>query len=538
MNTIYKHIITLSLLPVLAASCIREAIPTDRATANEVTVETQITGMPAAMMMIGANGYGLPWEFALPAIHMATDAMSGDVAILGNIGYDWFFQWGTNTALGPDYAVGVLTWDNYYKWIKSANAIIGGIDPADISEKEKAFLGWAYVYRAICYLDLVRLYEFKPNKYTEGEKVIGLGVPIVLPETTEEMAKNNPRALVSDIHAMIQEDMVTAEQLLLSYKAESRYDITLGLVYGIRAKTYLDMACNDNKPETFALAAEYARKAITASGRTPLTHEQWEDPSNGFNNINANNSWIWGLPLPSEQVDNLVGFTPHMSTEQTWSAYGFSVARGINKNLYNSIPAGDFRKYSWLDPDLTIYSYKSTRTDAKAYFADELPSYSNIKFRPAQGDYTDFKTGGAADHPYMRVEEMYFIEAEAKAHASLQEGRNLLNTFMNSYRMMDGYKYDCTPKASTLKGFLNELMLMKRIEFWGEGIIMFDLKRLDMSSYRGYVGTNSPTSYRLNCDGRAPYWNFAISRGETQNNTALVGFNNPDPSDIIKPWTK
>ena len=82
------------------------------------------------------------------------------------------------------------------------------------------------------------------------------------------------------------------------------------------------------------------------------------------------------------------------------------------------------------------------------------------------------------------------------------------------------------------------MMAQKYIEFWGEGIVMFDLKRLDMSTKRGYVGTNSPTSYRLNTDGRAPYWNFVISRGEVQNNKAIIGKNNPDPSGIIKPWTE
>ena len=137
----------------------------------------------------------------------------------------------------------------------------------------------------------------------------------------------------------------------------------------------------------------------------------------------------------------------------------------------------------------------------------------------------------------MRVEEMYFIEAEATAQAGdLAGGIRLLNEFMTFYRMMNGATYDCTSKSGTLEGFINELMLQKRIEFWGEGIVMFDMKRLDMSTRRGYVGTNSPASYRLNTEGRAPYWNFVISRGETQNNPVIATQNNPDPSQTVKPW--
>ena len=137
----------------------------------------------------------------------------------------------------------------------------------------------------------------------------------------------------------------------------------------------------------------------------------------------------------------------------------------------------------------------------------------------------------------MRVEEMYFIEAEATAQAGdLAGGIRLLNEFMTSYRMMNGATYDCTSKSGTLEGFINELMLQKRIEFWGEGIVMFDMKRLDMSSKRGYVGTNAPSSYRLNVEGRAPYWNFVIIRSETQNNPVIATQNNPDPSGLVEPW--
>ena len=225
-----------------------------------------------------------------------------------------------------------------------------------------------------------------------------------------------------------------------------------------------------------------------------------------------------------------------MSTENAWSAYGNDVGRAINRNLYNSINRYDFRKHSWLDPDRGFYEYKSCRPDGTTYFRQTLKDYANIKFRPAGGNYQDPIAGGAADHCMMRVEEMYFIEAEAAAHSNLSEGARLLNDFMNNWRMTGDVKYDCSSRATTVESFTNELMLQKRIEFWGEGIVMFDMKRLNMSTRRGYVGTNAPASYRLNTEGRAPWWNFVISRGETQNNPAVANQNNPDPSDCIKAW--
>ena len=538
MKNILK--ISAAAFSILLGSCIKDVTPTEIATEDQVTLETLVGGIPAALVKPGSTGYNLAWDFALPAIHLATESMTGDIAITGNIGYDWFQQWGANDALGPEYAVGALPWNNYYTWIMMANNVISLIDETDIATlgaKERSYLGFAYAYRAMFYLDLVRLYEFKENTVTRADDLLGLGVPIVLPETTEAQAKNNPRATVDEIYdSVIFPDLEKAGKLLENFTAPDKYTISLALVYGLKARAYLERGTDKNDAAAYRSAAEYARKAITASGRTPLTQEEWEDPANGFNNAESNNAWIWGLALPSESVANLFCFTAHMSTENAWSAYGNDACRCINSNLYNSIDLRDFRRHSWLDPDRGSYSYKSCRPDGKEYFAEKLADYVNIKFRPAQGAYKDFKVGGAADHCCMRVEEMYFIEAEATAQAGdVQGGIRLLNEFMTKYRMMDGAVYDCSAQ-STLKSFVNELMLQKRIEFWGEGIVMFDMKRLDMSSKRGYVGTNAPASYRLNVDGRAPYWNFVISRGETQNNTAIAKQNNPDPSGLVEPW--
>ena len=457
MNNIIRISAVAAISTIMLNGCIKEAIPTSVATQDQVTLETTIEGIPAALVQAGSTGYGLPWDFGLPAIHIATESMTGDLVISGNTGYDWFSQWGCNIALGSEYAVGALTWNNYYKWIMAANNVIKLIDTTDftsLDETQKKYLGFAYTYRAMFYFDLTRLYEFKKNNYTEDDSVLGLGVPVVLPETTEAQAKNNPRATVFDIYdKIIFPDLDNAETLLSGYKASDKYSISLAVVYGMKARAFLERGSafddaddNANATKAYASAAEFARKAITASGCTPLTQSQWEDPVNCFNNAASNNAWMWALALPSESVSNLMCFTAHMSTENDWSAYGYDTGRAINRNLFNSINNHDFRKHSWLAPDRG-YSYKSCREDGKAYFKESLKDYTNIKFRPAQGNYKEYKVGGAADHCLMRVEEMYFIEAEARSHIDLQEGIRLLNTFMNTYRMMDGVEY-AQPKPS------------------------------------------------------------------------------------------
>ena len=531
MKNILKISIAALASAALLSGCIKETFPTDRATSDQLAgsstaLEAMVKGIPTALIQPRSlSAYDkMHWNFALPAIHLATDSAAGEIVITGDTGYDWFSQWGANNSLGDNYAVGDLPWKNYYTWIKAANDIISTIDPEALTTATKHVLGFAYAYRASFYLDLVRIYEFKENKYTSGDGVVGLAVPIVTETTTEAEAKANPRATAAEVYEkVIFPDLEKAAAYLSDYSAADPYTPSLAMVYGLQARAYLERGTSDNDSEAYKKAAEYARKAITTSGCTPLTQAQWEDPTTGFNSATANNSWIWGLPITSDNVTNLMNFQAHIGNEESWG-YGHQVGRAIDK---------EFRKHSWLDPDRNFYAYKSCRPNGSAYFAT-LKDYVNIKFRPAQGAYSDYKIGGATDIPCMRVEEMYLIEAEATAQSNLVAARELLNTFMK-YRITDG-SYSCTDRTPTLKSFIEELITQKRIEFWGEGIIMFDLKRLDMPMKRGYKGTNSPSDYRLNTDGRAPHWNFVITRGEIQNNPAVV--NNPDPSGKIPVWTE
>jgi hypothetical protein len=130
----------------------------------------------------------------------------------------------------------------------------------------------------------------------------------------------------------------------------------------------------------------------------------------------------------------------------------------------------------------------------------------------------------------MRIEEMYFIEMEAQANLELNKGINLLKDFVKDYR----YKsYDKNPQS--WEDFKTEYMLQKRIEFWGEGILLFDYKRLNVGINRAFAGSNHPSVFRLaETDGRSPQWNIVVTRAEFQSNTAIKDSNNnPDPSSKI-----
>jgi hypothetical protein len=491
-----------------------------------------------------------------------TEAMLEDLTVSGDLGYWWFGAFTQNVSMGADYIYCAYFWDCYYTWIKLANDIIikAGEVTADTDPTVINALGQAYAYRAMCYLDLARLYTPKQNSLAPvSEDVLKLTIPIVDETTDEAKSKNNPRATIEEIYDFIMSDLAIAEEYLAN-AGNSYNQPTLAALYGMYARAYLELGAAYDKVDkkAYAKAAEYARKAITVSGKTPLTAAQWHDPKSGFNDGSANNSWIWGLSLSVENASNIITNIAHIAPEAIW---GYSVLSlpSINKALYELIDINDFRKKSWLDPEYTwnpssetynpnngyqfagnddqVSGYESYGIkNAHEYFLAFTYPYVNLKFRPAGGQCVEYTEGNCADHVLMRVEEMYFIEIEATLYSKgIDAAKKLLNDFMQTYRYRS---YDCS-HASSEQSFIKEMLLQKRIEFWGEGILMYDYKRLNQGITRGYAGTNFPAVARFNTEGRSPQWNIVITRSEFQSNTAInQANNNPDPTATMIPWTE
>ena len=136
----------------------------------------------------------------------------------------------------------------------------------------------------------------------------------------------------------------------------------------------------------------------------------------------------------------------------------------------------------------------------------------------------------------MRVEEMYFIQFEAAERLAAGSGIQLLTNFMKKYRDPE-YKFDTTKDYGfTGNKAIDEILFQKRIELWGEGLSFFDIKRANVSVTRGYPGTNFFEQWRFNTKGRPAWMNFCIVDLETNDNPAIAGYNNPDPSMAYKPW--
>ena len=534
---------------VLALSgCIRETFPQTSTITQEqlmsgqmeVVAENLLKGIPSSMMYVSLGSeHG---DFGYHGMGVYNDQAAQLVVTsgwtLGNApAYNRYYP----AAWGRGYAdngyMASYAWYTYYPVIKNCNDVIKLVEGNDDLISCAAI---ARTYRALFYLDLARLYECLYATVENGTDyesqqilVAGLTVPIVTEQTAEKDATNNPRATREEMFKFILDDLAFAAEVFSGdYSPKSPTDPTLAVVYGLYARAYLwlggfEDGLSGELPEgnaAYEKAAEYARLAITTSGGAILSESEWTNPVTGFNTKAS--SWMWGLYHSTDTViNNLYQFPAHMAPE---ADYGYCplTCPGVSKLSYERLAKTDFRKKLIKGPDTAWADFAPVSLLNSEDEYNSFADYTFFKFRPGQGNRTEYKTAGAVALPLMRCEEMYFIEMEAIAHTQGNDaGWQKLVEFMANRDS----NYICATSD-----IVDEIIFQKGIEFWGEGLMMFDYKRLDMGVNNAFPGTNYDPNRRFVSEGRVPWWTYCIPQGEVQMNTALKGLNNPDPSMTLK----
>lgn len=519
-------------------SCIDETVP-----ANGIATEKQVgkssTATEAMVMAMPAYCHTMPWSdrdnnFGYGSFMHIRDLQTGDAVMeFSGSGYDsWFTSWTQDKYMGQDYFFAQYQWIYHWRFMQAVNNVIAAINPEAATTEQLGWLGSAFAYRAMLYLDLARMYEFLPNDKTssvneDGNDVAGLTVPIVKAGMSEADARNNPRVKHEVMAKFIEEDLNEAEKYVVNLK-DTRGKILpdLACTYGLKARLYM-------WDGQYAKAQEYARKAIDASGIKPMSKEQCLNTTTGFN---VTDPWMWG----AQQTETTGTVTTGIVNWTSWvcneTEFGYAAAEPyfkVDKRFYDRISDTDFRKLEFKAPASSPLA--SLNAFVKANYKTILPDYASLKFRPGDGNADTYTKGAATAYPLMRVEEMYFIEAEAAAQQNPEQGKTLLETFMKTYRD-PSYTYQVGTSKDEV---VEEIVFQKRVELWGEGQSFFDIKRLNYSVTRGYKGTNVTDELaRLNTNGRPAWMNWVISLREYESNEALVGMNNPDPSDKYTPWVE
>lgn len=570
MKSFIKHILPLCLSMPLLTGCLEEVYPGQAFTQEQLeqtdnSAATLSKAIPGGFLrMAKGNGH---WGYA--GLGMDRDCMCAEVPVYDML-YDFYQDEGRDKQLGPQYYVATDWWPFYYELINKCNLTLKAVPINEFtSTEELAHVGNALGYRAFAYYDLAFAYEYKKTGFkelddqAEANKIYGLTVPIRTPYTTQQEATTDRRAPFYVMYRFIMTDLDRAEKYLQGYQNGGANMMSQSAIYGLKARLWLQLGSRFDKHDAnlkeqlaheddaalaqynklgiasandcFKKAAQYARLAYT-QGHKPLTKDEWFNKTSGFNTANA----AWMLAVQIDQNDIVEGdnwswksFVSNMSPETTQGVNNLKckAIRMIDAALYKTIEDGDWRKNTWIAPDdagkTSAYGKYTTLLEAKDWA--KLPALTGLKYHPRSGVRNNYKIGAAVDIPLMRVEEMYLIEAEAKAHyEGLEAGKQALANYLNTYRFSDG-SYKCD--ADNMDAFNNEILRQRRIELWGEGRVFFDYKRLEKAVVRAYAGSNHPQDYQVNTKEGfvAPRMNICISHYETQYNMNIV--NNPDPTD-------
>ncbi|WP_233565993.1 RagB/SusD family nutrient uptake outer membrane protein [Flavobacterium sp. 81] len=350
----------------------------------------------------------------------------------------WFLQVYNWSALSNENSADIrFPYRTYYRIIRNANTIINATDTAIGSVKDKNIVkGQALLYRAFCHFQLVQLYG---KRYVNGEANSQLGIPIILTVGNG----NFPRSTVEEVYAQINKDLDEANILLAGYSKPNNSHLNLKVAQGLKGRVALTQG-------NWAIAADYANKA-----RSGMSLMSVADYGAGFNNYN-NKEWMWGSHINEVQTQYFGNFGAYMSRNFS-STVIRSCPKAINSKLYNLIPPTDVRS--------TIFSKDGSHPNL------ELTSVF-VKFPYTSQKFLAIGTGDSrCDVPYMRAAEMYLIEAEAKARLGQADAATILYDFEKARNP------EYVLSTNTGQALVDEILLQRRIELWGEGFRFFDLKR-------------------------------------------------------------
>ncbi len=420
-------------------------------------------------------------DFGQKAVDIATDMMSGDMVNTDET-YPWFIPAGRLTCANEtDSRYTYQFWRYYYQIVKSANSIIDMVknDESILNQPEsKYYYAEAKALRAYAYFNLVNLYA---RPYLEDKTA--KSVPIYETQNTMTSTK---RSSVEEVYNFIEKDLTESikafDEAVAANNGEdmraSKDELNGDVARGLLAYTYLMKG-------DYPKAAAYSEEVIN-SGSYSL--ESKDEAVNGFSKIG--DSWMWGIQLTTSNSPALPTFWGNMDIYTYSYAYAGNL-KFMDTNLYAEIPGTDVRK-AWQNDN-----------NGQMKFYDSQKIIGN-------------RNGGWYDaEVYMRVAEMYLINAEANAR-----NNNLPAAKASLKALLDNRDTNAANNVNAMNKdqLLNEIWFNWRVEMWGEGRSLLTMKRFQKSVTRCPEDACLPGKMYDYKDSRLT---FAIPQKETQNNPNL-----------------
>jgi len=514
MKSIFKYTFAGVMAVGMLASCSSDKLETqptqyvssEGLMATGVAAQTALNGIYREMFTSGWSTTGNTHQcFGVAAYNLMADIM-GEDHVMGASGSGWFWYDAIYNVKGRYTSSAWRSYDlwfAFYNWIANANYIIAAEETMSGATEDKNYaIGQAYTIRAYSYFMLSQLFA-RTYVGHESEPC----VPIYTEGTTTK-TEGKPRATVAEVYKQIDADLAKAIELL---NGTSQKEVShMGYAVALAIQARVAMVKND-----WATASSAATQAIAASGCKIL-------PAGDIIGMNdaTKADVMWGVSIINDQVGMYASLFSHMDYEA--GKYGARAPKLINAELYDKMSATDARRSWWIDPATVADETAATPVP----YLQEKFKFSNVS--TWMGDYI-----------FMRVEEMYLTAAEAECRMGNEAAAKQYLMDLMSQRDPN-YTTDKTGtalgKTSSLAdetgSLLEEILIQRRIELWGEFGRIYDLKRLKQgfrrTSAMGWPG--SAQLVKRPTEDPEAYMNvLTIPQAEFDGNAALDADKDQNP---------
>jgi len=340
-----------------------------------------------------------------------------------------------------------------YEVIQEANLLINEIPDGVLDDATRdQYRGEALAMRAWTYHTLVRAYGYEPGNFSNGPTANWNAGTMLRTDATVDLSDAEPiaRATVDEIYTQILADLTEAVSLLPATTLGGNGFITQAFAQGMRARVLLYQG-------DFAAAASAAGTAIASAqaGGIDLVADaagvagMWSQasPEALFElKVNASTESIAG----SNANSGLAVYTARQWTSQVPTQF-----------FLDRYDPADWRLAGW-------YAPCATQPEAPGGCDGvNTAGVAVTKWNGYKGNFVD-------DIPYLRVAELYLIQAEAAAKSSgIAAGVGPLNTL----RAARGLAAVAAGDFANVTEFETEILNERSRELIVEGHRFWDLKR-------------------------------------------------------------
>ncbi len=506
MNKLAKYIGMGAVAALVLSSCSGDkldTVPTDSMSGstlleNATNALIPLNGIYRSMRTGGWSTGGNSAQAEGWLAHVLAAEVMADDMVMGASGSGWYWYdctYGVKHRYTNNYWRPYDVWKASYTWIANANYIIAAEETMTGATSDVNYaIGQAYAIRAMALHHAAQWYA-RTLVGHENEPCVPIYTEPTFTTTTGKARSTN-----AEVYAQINQDIDKAISLLEGHAQEDKTHINYAVALGLKARICLDE--ND-----WQGAADAATKAIAASGCRILPAADFR----GMNDASKANV-MWGASIISDQTSKYWSVFSHLDTT---ISYAMRAPKRISKPLYDHMGANDGRRTWW--------------NTNSAYNNDN--SYTQQKFL--------YTTTWMADYVWMRIEEMYLIAAEAYCHAGNDaQARQMLMALMSNRDS----EYTCERYSGNRLGvltsertgsLLDEILLQRRIELWGEAGRVMDIKRL-RQGFRRTTDDGWPSSALLNArptDNPENYmWVMTIPQAEFDGNVNMDASTDQNPT--------